>query len=133
MHPKALSAGLLQLRCGHAAIGSYRKRFGLEDTERCPYGARKQDVPHLILRCKLWKRERRKPFKNARKNEVYLSPRLDEKVAVRPLTAKPLIESMLQFSKGNWSRQISKRERRMVGPVGCPTVRPGGEEPNGMN
>ena len=50
--PKTLSARLLQLRCGHAVIGAYQKRFLKRETEECKYGERKQDTIHLILRYK---------------------------------------------------------------------------------
>jgi ribonuclease HI len=97
--PKILSARLLQLRCGHAAIGTYQKRFLKSETEECECGERKQDVTHLILRCKRWKYQREKLLKGAKEKGVYVSPRLDKKDAKRILTKGELIKHLLLFLK----------------------------------
>ena len=97
--PSPLSARLLQLRCGHAAIGTYQKRFLKRETEECECGERKQDTTHLVLRCKRWKHQRKKLFEGIKQKGVYISPRLDKKDAKRILTKGELIEHLLLFLK----------------------------------
>jgi ribonuclease HI len=97
--PKALSARLLQLRCGHAAIGTYRKRFLKSQTEECECGERRQDTTHLVLRCKRWRHQRKRLFKSIKQEGVYVSPRLDEKDAKRVLNKGELVEHLLLFLK----------------------------------
>jgi hypothetical protein len=108
--PKALSARLLQLRCGHAAIGTYQKRFRKRETEKCDCGERRQDVTHLVLRCKRWKHQRKTLFENAKQKGIYVSPRLDEKDAKRILNEDTLIEHLLLFLKETQIGLLGKKE-----------------------
>jgi ribonuclease HI len=108
--PKALSARLLQLRCGHAAIGSYQKRFRKKETEECKCGARRENVQHLILRCKRWGEQRKKLMREVAQEGIYISQRLDKEDLRVILEDKKLIEPLLSFLKETEIGLIGKKE-----------------------
>lgn len=94
----------------HAAAQISKIQF--IDANQASYFHQKYD-PHLILWCKLWKKERRKLFRSTptKKQGVYLSPGLDNRVANRVLTVKQLIEPILQILREtNFKVKITKRK-----------------------
>jgi ribonuclease HI len=94
---KVLTSRFLQLKCGHAAIGSYMKRFKLSDSAKCTWcGNENENTTHDLLRCKKWTKQRKILINSAKRMGVFLSPRLNEKDAQK-LFQKETAEAMLNF------------------------------------
>ena len=97
MAKKTLTARFLQLKCGHAAIGSYRRRFKQSDSAKCQWcGNENQDPTHTLLHCKKWKQQRRKLIKNLKEGKIFLSQRLNEKDTEK-LFQKEAAKATLEF------------------------------------
>ena len=93
---KALTARFLQLKCGHAAIGSYRKRFRGESA-RCRWcGNSNEDPTHALLRCKEWKKQRKQLVADLAKKGIFLSHQLTRK-DTQKLFQKEAAEATLGF------------------------------------
>jgi hypothetical protein len=59
--PKILTARYLQLKTGHASVGTYLKRINAIEADDCWWcGAVAQDSQHLLVDCRKWRRSRRK-------------------------------------------------------------------------
>ena len=69
--PKKYAAGYFQLKVGHGAVGRYLARIGRIETPECWWCREPvQTVEHLYIKCRRWRRERRKLIRELEKNRV---------------------------------------------------------------
>lgn len=95
--PKKLASRFYQLKTGHAAIGTYLRRIGARDTERCQNcRAPNESTRHLLLECREWRRPRQHLFKELRKAGVEL-PMEEEAAEARILGEPKAVKAVLNF------------------------------------
>jgi hypothetical protein len=95
---KAVISRFLQLKCGHAAIGSYRKRFKNKPA-KCRWCDESEDPTHALLRCRGWKEQRKRLIESLRERKIFLSRRLN-KADTQRLFQKDAAEATLEFLAG---------------------------------
>ena len=49
---------LAQLRTGHARLNGYLHRIGKAESDLCECGIERETIPHFLLRCSRWNRQR---------------------------------------------------------------------------
>ena len=125
----ALTSRFLQLKCGHAATGNYRKRFKLDSSAKCQWcGNENQDSTHILLQCKKWKKQREQLLKNLRRKRIFLSPRLNRK-DTKKLFWKEAAEATLKFLSETQAGVIQNGDdEKWLDTWDLQLLDPGGEE-----
>jgi hypothetical protein len=87
-----------KLKTGHAAIGTYLRRIGAQETETCQWcSAPRESVNHLLFECRNWRKERKRMYETFSRNKV-LTPRpLEEAPDIRIFGMKEASKGLLQF------------------------------------
>ena len=126
---KALTSRFLQLKCGHAAIGSYRKRFKLDNSAKCQWcGNENQNSAHVLLQCKKWSKQRKLLVKSLKEKRIFLSPRLNAK-DTQKLFWKEAAEATLGFLAETQIGVIqSEDDGKWLDTWDLQLLDPGGEE-----
>src|SRR5579871_1788161 len=126
---KILTSRFLQLKSGHAAVGSYQKRFKLSSSAKCHWcGNDNEDRTHALLRCKEWGKQRKKLRENLRRKEIFLSPRLngiDTQVLFQEKAAEATLEFLSETQIGNLQK---KEDGEWLDTWDLQLLDPGGEE-----
>ena len=69
--PKKYASRYFQLQVGHGAIGTFLAKTGVKETLECWWcGQREQSVEHLYIKCRRWRKQRRKLVRSLRAKSV---------------------------------------------------------------
>jgi hypothetical protein len=111
--PKKVACRYYQLKIGHAAIGTYLRRIGVQETETCQW------CSALRKFVRNWRKERKRTYETWSRNKV-LTPRpLEGAPEIRIFGMKEASKRLLQFLgetqvrlASNEASAQAERERR---------------------
>lgn len=94
---KLATARYLQLKSGHAVTGVHLFRMKKVQDSRCWWcGSRQQNVNHLMLKCRKWRRERKSMLSTLASKKTKISARMDGQ-DLETLFGEASIETVLRF------------------------------------
>lgn len=103
---KSATARYLQLKSGHAVTGVHLFRMKKAQDTRCWWcGSRQQNVNHLMLKCRKWRRERESMLSTLASKKTKISARKNGQ-DLETLFGEASIEAVLRFIE---STSVGKR------------------------
>ena len=96
--PKHLASCYLQLKSGHAAIGTYLHWIQAQEDVTCQgCGSSKETVHHLLFECRQWRHQRNKLYKDLETGRVVRPTTAEEYPQGRILGEPKATKAVLQF------------------------------------
>jgi hypothetical protein len=118
--PKKVASRYYQLKVGHAAVGTYLRRIGAQETDVCRWcAAPKESVYHLLFECRQWWSQRTITYRTFEKDKVLKPMPREEEPEARIFENRRASGALLQFlrqtevgcAKGE-TKRIAERENR---------------------